>query len=368
MRISEVGRPAIIGCSAIAMLAGCSGRGSQMSLMPLAQPPNATASQTVRPLTGPFGLLADRRITSGRPIGRSSMDPASVGRPLLFVSDYSSGAVDIYRQTGKNKMVGQITGLLAGGLATDRAANLYVLNFINFPSSDVTNLLVYAPPYTGPPKSTIDDGNNSGEEVAVDSSGVVAVANLCTNSCASGGGSVTLYSPNSTTPCVKVTDPSFVLVESAAFDRKGDLFIDGSGPKGAVVGRIKGRCHAKTVDVLSTGNVIVGPAAIRIDKADRIAIADCCPESFAPPIIYAYGHPKMRSLGDPVSTTVLSGSAWGGAPDAFAFVASGTHAYVADTSDTFVSKYAFPAGGSATKTIPFNGGPFGIAVTPALVP
>ena len=75
----------------------------------------------------------------------------------------------------------------------------------------------------------------------------------------------------------------------------------------------------------------------------------------------------MRSLGNPVSTMTLDNSHPFVTFD-FAFLASSTHLYVADSSDTFVPKYDFPTGGSATKTIPFGGGPFGIAVTPALAP
>ena len=72
------------------------------------------------------------------------MDRGSVGKPLLFVSDVSGNVVDIYRQSGKNKMVGQISGLnLPGGLATDAARNLYV--------TTGSSVAVYAHPTPNPP-------------------------------------------------------------------------------------------------------------------------------------------------------------------------------------------------------------------------
>ena len=62
-----------------------------------------------------------------------------------------------------------------------------------------------------------------------------------------------------------------------------------SAESGAVV--------AKVVDVLTTGNMVRGPRGTHIDKADRSAIAECCPVSSGSPIIYAYKHPRTRSLG-----------------------------------------------------------------------
>ena len=231
-------------------------RGSQPALTPFTQPSSVAAQHSVSPQNGPFALLGRRAIGAAQS-ALSFMDPGSVGKPLVFVSDYSSGAINIFRQTRKNKMIGRITGLLAGNLATDRAANLYVLNYT---SSNVANVLVYAPPYTGAPKLTIDDTSNIGNDVAVDSSGVVAIANYCNASCTPDSGSVTFYFPGSTTPCATVTDPNFANVYFAGFDHRGDLFIDGTNSGSAIVfGRVKGRCHAKVVDVLTTGNMIRGP-------------------------------------------------------------------------------------------------------------
>ena len=99
------------------------------------------------------------------------MDPGAAGKPLIFVSDAADGVIDIYPQSGKSqKMVGQITGLTQPqGITTDKKGDLYVAN------TNSSNVLVYAPPYTGKPKMTISDAHEFPADVAVSSAGVVAV-------------------------------------------------------------------------------------------------------------------------------------------------------------------------------------------------
>ena len=106
------------------------------------------------------------------------MDPRAVGKRLVFISIYGSGGgvVDIYRQGDKHQqMVGQITGLQAEGLATETDGTLYVANST---VSGVGNILVYAPPYTKPPKLTLDDPGYFPNGIAISRRGVVAVRQL----------------------------------------------------------------------------------------------------------------------------------------------------------------------------------------------
>ena len=133
----------------------------------------------------------NRLIGSGHPVTtRSFFNTEAKGKPLIFVSDATNNAVDIYLQAHKNKLVGQITGFTyVEGVATDGAGNLYVATQPNSPQ-----IFVYAPPYTGAPKLTLDDSGGFPTAVAISRRGVVGVANQCNApSCGAGTGSVIFY-------------------------------------------------------------------------------------------------------------------------------------------------------------------------------
>ena len=121
--------------------------------------PNSKPCSTIR-----FNDILTRNDSSvsRRPVTAPSfMSRDAVGKPLIFFSDYKNMVLDIYTQARPNKMVGQITGFgntYPGGLATDTARNLYVTNG--------ENVVVYAPPYTGPPTLTLSDNgyfSNAGQ-------------------------------------------------------------------------------------------------------------------------------------------------------------------------------------------------------------
>jgi hypothetical protein len=299
------------------------------------------------------------------------MRPDAVGKPLLFVGDYTNNVVDIFLQAGKNKMVGQITGLNGpGGLATDTSGNLYISNY---GGSTGGNVVVYAPPYTGSPILTLNQAGYFAWTVAVSATGVVAVVNICNApSCATGSGSVNFYAKNSTMPCATLTDPNLTQLVGGTFDDKGNLFILGQGPApsySTIAGEIRGGCKAKKIVLFTTNDPIgTGAASVHVDKADRIAISVSGVSSSNPAVIKTFRQPKMGSLGDPVSVTPLTSTANLCFFD-FAFLASSRNLYVGDACGSAAEEYDFPTGGSAEKVIAFPGAvPFGVAVTPSLVP
>ena len=220
------------------------------------------------------------------------MDPAAAGKPLIFVSDAANGVIDIYPQAGKNqKMVGQITGLTQPqGITTDKNGDLYVAN------TNSSDVLVYAPPYTGAPKMTISDAHEFPADVAVSSAGVVAITNICdAPKCRLNTGNVVLYAKGSTKSCATVSYSAFnfTRVMFAEFDSTGVLYIDGmnSGYQTSF-GLVTGGCNATSITNLNYVYTVSFPGGIQIDKAGNIAFCDQVNQvvdTFAPPVNGAFG-------------------------------------------------------------------------------
>ncbi len=376
MRIACVLTYMLTALVGLTLLAGCGGR-APMAPTPLMQSGAARQSiprpgfQNDRP-NGLHSMHGD--VVSGqRAEGRSFMDPRAVAKPLVFIS-YGT-AIGIYLQSGKNKMVGQITESTESDLATDTAGNLY---FVTSPPSS-SSVTVYAPPYTNGPKLTISIPNAG--LVAVSRQGTVAVE-VCT--VASGGQcgmGVLFYAAGSTTPCntVLLYKSGFLTGAGMAFDHKGNLYVPGYGsgsPAPLPVAKIDGGCNAKKVKIFTTANSIANVGDIHVNKAGGLAILvtiGTYPFAFA---IDTYDPPKDGSLGNPVSTTSLPGnfssppfsSGW------FAFLSSGRGLWAGyeefgPSYASGASEFAYPAGGAPEKNI--IGDPesstYGVAVTPALI-
>jgi hypothetical protein len=354
----------------IALLAGCSASSSPMTPTTVGPVPvTGERSNNQAFQAGRFNIVRAARggtLSNHAATTPSFMEPSAVGKPLIFLVDLSSNVVNIYLQTGQNKMVGQITGYGPGGIATDAAANLYVTNS----TASYGNVLVFAPPYTGPPTLTLDDPGYYPTNVAISPQGIVAVLNYCSApSCGYGTGNLLFYAHNATSPCATVTDPNLAYPESSTFDDKGNLFVDGQKASGGTtIGEVTGGCAAKNLTLLTTTNTVKVPGGIHVDKADRIAMFVPIPSGSNQPAIYTYKHPRMGSLGNPVLTTPLDGAALG-CVDEFAFKASSRSVFVADFCDGVSAEYAYPAGGAAEKTIAVGAGePSSVAVTPPTIP
>ena len=373
MRISDASSRTLTVSVALAMLAGCSDGSSQVSPTTAGQNTGAAATQSVYQAVfqgGRFNALMALR--QGSPTGRrvatpSSFSPNATGKPLIFVSDENTNVVNIFLQARKNKMVGQITALNEPNvLATDAAGNLYITN------ENGANVPIFAPPYTGAPKLTLDDTGYFPFGVAVSPRGVVGVANVCTApSCPLSSANVTLYAKNSTTPCATVADPAaFRYIYNDAFDDKGNLYIVGDNTSNAsVIGEVTGGCKAKAIMLLTTGNPISLAGAIHVDRADRIAILQ---GESGQQTIDAYNAPQMGSLGYPVVTCHLT--PLNGYPNAivdFAFRTTGhdLYALAANGGNSYVvAKYDYPAGGAHKKLLAAPSFSEGLAVTPPLLP
>jgi hypothetical protein len=364
MAMFRIIRAALGASAALAMLAGCSGGNSSTAFSPGGAGVTGQSVQRQIASTG----RADNSLLpptiariSHEPVATASfMDPSAIGTSLIFVSDAANGVIDIYPLAGKNqKMVGQITGLTQPqGITTDKNGNLYVAN------TNRSNVLVYAPPYTGAPKMTISDPNDFPADVAVSSTGIVAVTNICNAPhCRLNTGSVKIYAKGSTKSCATVSDSSFnfTRVMFAEFDKNGALYIDGmNGGYQSSFGLVTGGCHATSITNIVPIYTVAFPGGIQIDKAGNIAFCDQGRQQVA-----TFSPPVGGQFGNPVSTTPLTGST---APIGIAILASGLNLYAADAGGPgLAEKYSYPAGGAIKNTIAVGGQPIGIAVTPALL-
>jgi hypothetical protein len=351
MRITPAATRALAAPCALAMLASCSSGTSRLNPTAFAQP---GANQPIVQQGLPSAYLWNNALTpshaklSAHPETRSYFNLNAKDKPLIFASDQSN-VVDIFLQGKGNAQIGQIVGDLDGpyGLAADRDGNVYI------PNSNGATVVVFKPPYTKWPKLTLDDAGKIPVDVAVSAPGLVAVANS--------NASINFYKKNSTEPCATVSDTSFGTITHDTFDDKGTLYIDGENGSGFTVGRIRGGCNATTIERLTTENITGdNSGGIKINKLGQIAIDDDVTLA-----IYTYDRPKNGSLGSPVTTTPLTGSA---GPYDFAFAASGDQLYVADYLNRAIEEYAYPAGGNAEATIPIGDTTQGVAVTPPVVP
>lgn len=371
MRVSNPVDRALAATAVLAVLVGLSGCGS------------FSAAPTPRPATGAGIRTSQPHVAQGVPINygvpslfRSHnprttpgfMDPSAVGKPLVFISDagLDSEDVDIFLQRDTNTMVGQITGLSPEGIATDAAGDLYIAN------TGYQNVLIYPPPYTTP-ALTLNEGDNIPRDVAVSTTGLVAVANLCTASdCEGNTGSVSFFAKGSTTACTTVADPTnFAEMQNDTFDAAGNLYVEGNGsaPQTWNIGKIVGGCSATGIELLKTPNLRRWIGGIEIDKSHRIAVVN---KITADGTFYidTYNPPTHSSLGWPVSITRL-GRSNASSLENIAFLQSGNHFYDADTQNGSGSRsdeFRYPTSGPPTNTIGGFGLAWGVAVTPVLLP
>ena len=224
-------------------------------------------------------------------------------------------------------------------------------------------MLVYAPPYTGSPMLTITDAGEYPVDVAVSSTGIVAVTNICSApACPLSTGSVSMYAQGSTTSCATVSDSAFnfAQVMFATFNDKGALYIDGlnSGYQTSF-GLVTGGCQATSITYINYVYTVGFPGGIQIDTEGRISFDDPVREQ-----IDTFTPPAGGAFGDPVALTPLTGAT---TPLGYALLASGRDLYVADSGGSgSAEEYKYTGIGSAINTIAVGGQPIGIAVTPPI--
>ncbi|MBD5654532.1 MAG: hypothetical protein IAI50_05050 [Candidatus Eremiobacteraeota bacterium] len=331
------------GAAAVALLAGCSGGGSE-------------SSQATSPTSAVSQSIASQSVSTQRGFVNAAAVNAAGGNQII-VSDEFANTVSVFGAAG------QLNALLTTGLsqpvgiATDAAENLYVANGQDF------NILVYAKPYNSAALTLQDPGLYPGG-VAVSQTGVVAVTSPVANPY--GPGAVRFYAKGASTACATVTDPNWQGMQFGSFDATGSLFIDGYDRDGnPLVGEIAGGCAATSIVTLSIGNTLANPQDVKVVNG-KFLILDQNYNTFAP-VIYEYAAPKAGALGTPTGTTKLSA---GIEMMTFALTQDNNYLWIAHSGTAAGRiKYTYP-GGHFVRS--FNEQSFqsayGIAVNPVARP
>ena len=320
----------ILATAALALSAGCAGGGSGV----------ATPGAVVAPVRSAAHA--------------AFVDSAAVARAtkIIAVSDDEDDAVITYDPSGHVLAVLSDFNL-PQGLANDINGDLYVADQLN------NRIQIYAPGFKGKPKTLSDPGQYP---ISVDSFAngkYVAVVNQYTTS--NGPGSVMIYKDG--VAGAPITSPSISQASFAAFDAKGNLYVDfiptGSGCP--CLGEIANATNGGTTLALLTTSNSIHPGGIQVTTTGQIAIFDLGSNT-----VYTYHAPSDGSLGSPVAHTRLGGSL--DAPAEFAFTSDMKNLYVANNSDNnSVYEFAYPAGGEV-GSISVGGNPFGVALFPKQYP
>jgi hypothetical protein len=295
---------ALSAAAAVALLAGCSGGSSQYA-------PTA-AGQVAGPSGGQQQMSTHRGFPAGRIVAaipngqnvvshpshaKSWMSPQAKITPIVYVSDFSNGVVQIYDQKGKGQSaIGSISGLAnpQGMWVVRSSGDLYVTQ------SGADNVNVYHRGSTTP-FETLTDLASNGEvvSVCVDGAGNTYVGHL-------GASKISVFAAGSTSPTATLTDPNASSIFFITCDANGNLFL--------TYFDVNGVGHA---DEYSGGTftqlpfTLSFPGGIQLDRNENLLVDDQLVPSistYAPPYTSA-PLSTFTLTGDPVNFS-LSGIGW----------------------------------------------------------
>jgi len=319
-------QPWIIAALALA-LAGCAGAGS-----PLQSVPAAAAGDG------------------------SWMNPAVVGRNLLYISDEAVNAVDVFTYP-----LGTAAGVLQqyhdpAGICSDKAGYVWVVNAPN-------RVLKYA--HGGKkPESALEDANALRfQACSVDpTTGDLAVTDAGRAGLA---GSVLVYTGGKGTPQrFRSSDVSAVFF--CAYDDHGNLFVDGLNASYAF--HLVELPHgSKTLRTIEVDQSVGFPGAVAWD-VKYLALGDRSPQGGASPAIYQISvsglrwtvvcTTRLRESCDLLGFTIPKLGSGKGNPQ-------GTRVVAPDVCENTVRFYKYPNAGLPIKTFGAIQYPFGAAVSAA---
>ncbi len=343
----------VLGAGAIvALLAACSGGGSQLPSSPTSVGGGTTQSHMMAGGHILHGYFAGAKSTAhGSPIKvKGFVNVAgvnAVGGNQTIISDYFNNAVYVYGGGGKVNATLTSGVLNPQGITTDPSGTLYVANTGN------SNILIFKKPYSG--STSLNDPGQYPVGISVDKGGNIGVTNIISTS--GGPGSVSFYQKGSANSCVTVSNSNWGRVYFGAFDGSGNFYVDGADVNGnTIVGVVTGECSATTISTLTTSNTISFPGGIQTVNGN-VLVGDQLAAS-----VFTYAPPSGGSLGAPTATTSLSGAC---DVVGIAIMQGLQNLWGADACNLDAGKWAYPGGGSAVKMITGAfGQPIGVAVNP----
>jgi hypothetical protein len=343
MNISSFAKTVLGVSAAAAMLAGCSGGASQSGL-PTAS--GGTNAMSVGSHNIPAQLL-NTSVLAVKPgqvhaIPGAGFMSATAGQKA-FVSDAADETVDILAYPGGTQ-TGQITGLNEPqGLCAQKGKSVWLADTGN------SNLVHYSA--AGKTLTTLNDAGQYPVGCST-FAGNLAVSNIISTS--GGAGSVTIYA-GAKGSGTNYTVSNLSRVYFISYDKGGNLYVSGSDASG-----IPGLAYLKHggssfAPVTLDGATINFPGTVQFARGS-VVVGDQSGSA---------GHSVLyQTSGDGTATLTVTGSTQlNSASDAVqCWITAKAGVVVPDAGSATVQYYAYPGGGSPTKTISGFGQPIGATV------
>jgi hypothetical protein len=325
MTISGLVRYAFGVCTLMGTLAGCGGSQINPSgaMQGVAQP-SVAAQSLLSPFAQRSGAMAVHHDHS-----RSWMAPQAQRDSLLYISDLGTNAVYVYSYP-KGTLLGTLTGFDAPfGECVDNKGDVFIANY------EASNIPEYAHGGTSQIATLSDPGYLPGDCAVDPTTGNLAVTNFMTTG--NGQGTVAIYKDAKGKPKAYYTDPVISQMAFCAYDKAGNLFVDGvtSGDTFAFAELPKGSTSFRKI---SLNQHINSPNGVQWDGT-HMAVEDG-----SVGVIYRFAISGMK--GAEVGSTPLIGSS-----NVVDFWIDGSKVIGPNNEAGSVTFWNYPAGGSGTKTI-----------------
>jgi hypothetical protein len=267
MRIPTSVGYAVSAAAAIALLAGCSGSGSQVA--PLAGGSNnsqAISRSAPQVVHSTSVLPAGKQIVTkghAKPFMRQPQPP----QRLTYISDAALGAVDVFTRAGA--LQGTITGFSEPqGVTVDSNRNLWVANTTGAGSSG-GNIEEFARGGTSP-IATLSDNGNYPVDVAVCNNGTVYASNIFNLN--TGIGSVSVYANGATSPTGTLQYPGQSTNYFITCDASGNVFTTLNLSSGPGVVEYPGGNQSGATAIITGG--ISFPGGIKGNNSGNLLVDD----------------------------------------------------------------------------------------------
>lgn len=314
---------------AFTMLAGCSSGATPLAPVQSAQ--QSSGSGPKRPLFGLPTLLVARDNATRRAVSRSWMSPSAKEKTLLYVADQGDSVVYVYNYPA-DTLLGVLTDILNPSGFCTNGSNVWIV-------SNAGQEIIKYKVGGEIPIATLNDAGYNPWDCAFDkTTGNIAVSNL--EAGGSGGeGNLAVYRPGKADPTYYTT-PNMYSYDFLSYDGDGKLLIDGVGVSGQ-----------QEIAELPAGGSSMRPITLKqaIGRASGVlwdgkywAIGDYFAEA-----IYRFsikgGH------GTEVGTTPVTGVC--GVTQFDIYKGQVIVPSACSRSANVVGFYAYPAGGTPTKTL-----------------